>query len=455
MELKKNDIIELEITALSSEGSGIGRYQDSIVIFVPDTAVGDKLKVRILKVKKTHAFGKIEEIIEESPQRTEPQCSVSRLCGGCVFSHITYEAELEAKHQRVMDALTRIGDIHTNLKPIVGSESSCRYRNKAQIPVGLNRDGEVVMGFFSRHSHRIVDCCDCALQPEIFLSVSATLRKFIEDNNIPVYNEDTHTGIIRHLYMRFGEACDELMVCVVVNADTLPFEELLVSNLLREVPQIKSVIINSNKEKTNVVLGNKFRTIYGDSYITDELCSLKFRLSPQSFYQVNRKQAQVLYSIARDYAQVTNEDILVDLYCGTGTIGLSMASSVKTLIGVEIVPKAIENAKMNAKLNDIHNARFICGDASAAAKKLKEEGIQPDVVIIDPPRKGCDSALLDTIAQMNPRRVVYVSCDPATLARDLKIFSQLGFETQEITPVDMFPRTAHVECVAKLSRTAQ
>lgn len=452
MILKKNDIIQLDITAMSSEGSGIGRTQDGMAVFVPASAVGDKLLVRILKVKKTMAFGKVEEILEASPCRITPECSVSRQCGGCVFSHITYEAELVSKQKRVADAISRIGGITTSIEPIVGADSPCHYRNKAQIPVGLSKDGSISMGFFSRHSHHIVDSTDCLIQPKLFLTVSELFRDFISEWNIPVYNEETHSGLIRHLYLRYGEATSKLMVCIVVNGEGFAAEEELVNVITSRIPQVKSIIVNSNTEKTNVILGSKFRTIYGEDHITDILCGLEFVISPQSFYQVNRTQAQKLYSLAKEYAQLRETDTLVDLYCGTGTIGLSMAKDCREVIGVEIVSKAIDNAKFNAKLNNIHNARFICGDASDAAKDLRQEGIVPDVVIIDPPRKGCDASLISTISDMSPRRVVYVSCDPATLARDLKIFDEMGYTTERVTPVDMFPRTAHVESVALLNR---
>ena len=450
MELKKNDIINLEITAFSSEGSGIGRTEDGLAVFVPMSAIGDKQKVKILKVKKTHAFGKIEELVIPSKDRIDSLCEVSRLCGGCVYNHISYRAELDAKYKRVADAISRIGGIEAKINPIVGSPSESRYRNKAQIPVGLSQDGKAVMGFYSRHSHRIIDSMDCALQPEVFLKVAALVRSFVDKNHISVYNEESHRGLLRHLYIRYGEATEELMVCLVINGKKLPFEDELVKLLVAEVPDIKSIIINCNTEKTNVILGKNFRTIYGNDYIEDVLCGLKFRISPQSFYQVNRTQAERLYGIAGEYAQLKSTDILIDLYCGTGTIGLSLANRCKELVGVEIVPEAIVNAKENAERNGIGNARFICGDAAKAAEDLKREGITPDVVIIDPPRKGCDSALIHTINEMNPKRVVYVSCDPATLSRDLKIFDELGYKTLEVTPVDMFPRTAHVESVAKL-----
>ncbi|MBE6734846.1 MAG: 23S rRNA (uracil(1939)-C(5))-methyltransferase RlmD [Ruminococcaceae bacterium] len=450
MELRKNDIINLNITAMSSEGVGIGRTEDGLAVFVPMTAVGDELSVRILKVKKTLAYGKVEEVITPSSHRITSQCSVSRLCGGCVYNHISYDAELDYKEKRVADAISRIGGIDTKINPIVGAEKPCRYRNKAQIPVGINADGKVTMGFFSRHSHRIVDSMDCLLQPELFLTASKIFRDFLEEKNVSVYNEESHTGLVRHLYLRYGEATDELMICIVINGDKLPFENELADRFTKEIPSVKTIIVNSNKEKTNVITGKKFRTIYGDGFITDELCSLKFLISPQSFYQVNRTQAQRLYGIAQDYACLEGDETLIDLYCGTGTIGLSMARNCKELVGVEIVSKAIEDAKINAKNNGITNARFICGDAKDAAAQLENEGVKPDVVILDPPRKGCDSELIGTVISMRPKRIVYVSCDPATLARDLKLFSELGYKTLEVTPVDMFPHTAHVESVAKL-----
>lgn len=452
MELKKNDIIELNITAMSSEGSGIGRTEEGLAVFVPMSAVGDCLKVRILKVKKTHAFGKIEEIITPSIDRTEPECPVFRLCGGCVYSHITYEAEAQIKEKRVADAISRIGGIETKINPIVSADAPCRYRNKAQIPVGLSAEGKVSMGFFSRHSHRIVDSMDCALQPELFLTASKILRDFIEEKNISVYNEETHTGLVRHLYLRYGEVSGELMICIVINGKSIPFEEELVSRFVSELHQVNTIILNSNTEKTNVIVGKNFRTLFGEGYIKDTLCGLEFKLSPQSFYQVNHNQAEKLYSLAREYANLKDTDTLIDLYCGTGTIGLTMAKDCKCLIGVEVVPEAIEDAKKNAKNNGVENARFICGDAAKAAEQLKSEGINPDVVILDPPRKGCDSALIHTINEMNPERIVYVSCDPATLARDLKIFDELGYKTLEVTPVDMFPRTSHVESVALIQQ---
>lgn len=452
MNLKKNDIIKLNINSISSEGSGVAKTEEGITVFVPNSAVGDELNVRIVKVQKTYAFGRVEEILTPSSDRINPTCSVGEKCGGCVYCHISYDAELRAKEQRVKDAIERIAKLPVPVNSIISTGQVSRYRNKAMIPVGLNKEGKIIMGFYSNHSHRIIECDDCSLQPRCFLKASTILKAFLQSHNVTIYNESTGKGLFRHLYMRIAEKTDELMITLVINGNELPFAEVLVDTFKAELPNLKSVVLNVNREDTNVVLGKKSKTLYGDGFITDILCSLKFKISPQSFYQVNRNGAELLYSKAQEYADLKGDEVLLDLYCGTGTIGLSMAHRAKSLIGVEIVPKAIEDAKENARLNGIENARFICGDAAKAAETLKEEGLTPDVIIIDPPRKGCDKSLIKTISDMNPKRVVYVSCDSATMARDLAAFAELGFMAQEATPVDMFPRTAHVECVTWLKR---
>jgi len=454
MNLKKNDILKLNVHSLSSEGSGVARTDEGITVFIPDSAIGDELMVRIVKVQKTYAFGKVEEILTPSPDRITPTCSVGTKCGGCVYCHISYEAELRAKEQRVKDAIERIAKLCVPVNSIISTGEVSRYRNKAMIPVGVSKEVDIAMGFYSKHSHRIVESGDCTLQPQCFLKASEILRAFLKSHNISVYNETTRKGLFRHLYLRIAEKTNELMVTLVINGSDLPYSDVLVDALRAELPNLKSVVLNTNREDTNVVLGKISRTLYGEGFITDELCNLKFKISPQSFYQVNRKGAELLYSKAAEYANLTGNEILLDLYCGTGTIGLSMAHKAKRLIGVEIVPKAIDDAKENAKANGIDNARFICGDAAKAADALKAEGLTPDVIIIDPPRKGCDKSLIKTISDFNPGRVVYVSCDPATLARDLAVFAELGFNAQEVTPVDMFPRTSHVESVVLLTSTA-
>ncbi len=453
--MKKNDIIRLEIIDMTSEGNGVARAQDGTVVFVPDTAVGDVLDVRILKVKKNLSYGKVEKIIEQSPDRITPDCKVSYKCGGCVYRHINYEAELRVKHKKVFDAVTRIGKVDGDkVKDIVGAYDTevDRYRNKAQIPVGLSKSGEVQLGFYCRHSHNIASCDDCLLSPEIFTQISETFKEFITKYKYLIYNEEKHSGKIRHLYLRIAEKTGEVMVCVVVNGTNFPHQEELFDSIIEKFPQVKSIVINVNKAKTNVILGFENIVVYGKESITDELCGLEFELSPLAFYQVNRTQAQRLYEKAKEYADLSGDEILMDLYCGTGTIGLSMANQCKQLIGVEIIDKAIENANKNAENNEVSNARFICADAEKAAIQLKQEGITPDVIIVDPPRKGLTDKLIETIALMNPKRVVYVSCDPATLGRDLKLFEELQYSVKEITPFDLFPRTAHVESVCSLSR---
>ena len=449
--MKKNDIVKLKITSATAEGSGVGKTEDNIVVFVPMTAIGDEIEARILKVKKTYAFGKIEKIITPSSARISPDCPNFSKCGGCVWRHISYDEELKIKSQKVRDAVERIGGISTEFRPIIGSERVNRYRNKAQLPIGRDREGGAVLGFYAFHSHRIIDCDDCALQPEIFKTVMDVTRDFIERTNTDIYDESTGKGRLRHLYIRLGEVTNELMVCYVVNGNGLKQEDMLVKMLRESLPNLKTVVFNSNREKTNVILGNKNRVAYGKGYITDVLCRLKFKISPFSFWQVNRAQAEKLYSKAKEYAKLSGDEVLLDLYCGTGTIGLTMAQDCKQLVGVEIVEDAVNDAKANAEANEINNARFICADAPTAAEQLRKEGTAPDVVILDPPRKGCGEELVKTIRKMNPKRVVYVSCDPATLARDLKYFSENGYITHEVTPCDMFPRTAHCETVVLLT----
>ncbi len=445
--VNKNDEFKLNITGYTSEGGGVGKF-DGQAIFVENTAVGDEILCHIIKAKKTYAIGKAMKIIKPSKSRIEPECTSFKSCGGCSFGHIKYEEELEYKAQKVEDAFKRIGGLSPEFKPIISSPETARYRNKAQYPV-RRENGILNIGFYAKKSHRVIDGGDCLLQPEDFTSIIEIFRKWINNNNITVYNEEIGIGLIRHIYLRKAFATDEIMVCVVINGVALPNSEEL-TEMLKAVDGFKTLVVNINREKTNVVLGDTCTAIYGDGYITDILCGVKIKLSPLSFYQVNRNGAELLYKKAAEYVEPTPDRTILDLYCGTGTIGLSMAGSVKELVGVEIIPEAIEDAKLNAKLNCIENARFICGDASVAAEKLKEEGIKPDTVILDPPRKGCAEELLKTVAEINPQKIVYVSCDPATLARDCSRLLTLGYEVKEVTPVDMFPRTHHVESVALL-----
>lgn len=445
MALKKNDLIELNIENCGLDGSGVGHYE-GMAVFVQGTAKGEKIIAHIIKVKKTYAIGIIEKIIEPSPDRIEPLCPVYKKCGGCSFGHLTYEAEYRAKENHVKECFHRIGGIEPQFEPIMYAEQTCNYRNKAQFPVSENK-GEIAMGFYSARSHRVVHCPSCMLQPKEFENILSAIESYIKAENVSIYNEETHKGLLRHIYLRKGTKSGEIMVCPVINGKALPNEDALIQALVNADSAIKSIMINTNTEKTNVVLGKTCRTIYGKDYITDTLCGLNFRVSPLSFYQVNRDQAERLYNKAAEYAGLTGNETVIDLYCGTGTIGLTMANKAKNITGVEIVPQAIEDAKINAKENEIKNSRFICGDASDAAELLAKEGIRPDVVILDPPRKGCAKDLLETVAGMSPDRIVYVSCDPATLARDCAIMKDLGYKTEKVTPVDLFPRTGHVETV--------
>ena len=449
--LIKNDEIRLKIDALTNLGSGIGRYKE-MAVFVDGTAVGDEIIAHIIKVKKNYAVGKVAKIIKASKDRIACDCGVSSQCGGCAFRHISYEAELREKKQAVSDVMMRIGGVDFEAKEILHIEKPERYRNKAQIPVALDKDRNITAGFYSKRSHRVVASEDCLLQMTEFKNIVATVKRYIAENPVTIYDETTNKGLVRHIYLRRGRVTGEIMVCLVINGDSIPKKDRLVEALINCDENISSVVLNINKKDTNVVLGDKCITLWGKDYIEDELCSLRFRISPLSFYQVNPEGTEILYGKAREYADLKDNETLLDLYCGAGTIGLTMAKKAKQIIGVEVIPEAIENAKENAQINGITNARFICDDASGAAKTLYDEGIRPNVIVLDPPRKGCSADVLKTVADMNPDRVVYVSCDSATLARDCKIFAELGYAVREYTAVDMFPRTTHCECVAYLTK---
>ncbi len=449
--LKKNDKIAINIDSCTSLGSGVGKYE-GMAVFANNTAPGDHALLHIIKVKPNYAIGKVEKIIHPSKMRINPECPVFSKCGGCAFAHLKYEDELKIKYQQVKDNLLRIAGVDADPMPIIPSVSEKRYRNKAQYPVQVDDKALSLIGFFAPHSHRVIDCDDCLLQPEEFKKITDVFRNWIRIFKISAYNESSKKGLLRHIYIRKAVGTYEIMVCVVINGNDIPFKDELIFELKEAVPQIKSIIINKNKKDTNVVLGDECVTVFGEAFITDELCGLKFDISPMSFYQVNHDTAEILYKKAKEYADLKGNETVLDLYCGTGTIGLTMANDAKEIIGVEIIPQAVENAIKNAEKNNIKNARFICGDASKAADVLKSEGIQPDVAIVDPPRKGCSKDLLETLSKMSPQKIVYVSCDSATLARDIKILSELGYKFIEATPVDMFPRAPHCETVALLSR---
>ena len=455
--LSKNQIIELTITGITAEGNGVGRAEDGMAVFVPMTAVGDIIAAKIVKVLKNYAFGIIEEIKVPSLDRVEADCPVFKKCGGCTFRHISYEAELKIKSGFVEDNFRRIGGFtDISFEPIKGCDETDHYRNKAQYPVGMN-DSEAVCGFFSKRSHRIVPFTECRLQPVIFSEITDFVMDFIRSRNIPPYNEETGKGLIRHIYLRKGYHTNEIMLCLVASSKKcVQYMEELCKNteLLKRFPDIKSVVVNINGEKTNVILGNRNITVSGTDNITDTMCGNKISLSPLSFYQVNTAQAEILYKIAADFADFKGDEEILDLYCGAGTIGLSMHDKVKCLTGVEVISQAVENAKINAKANNIENADFICGDAGMIAETLAKEGRRPDVIIVDPPRKGCDNACLEAIRVMAPEKLIMISCNPSTAARDCKILcTEMGmYEIKKVQGVDLFPRTGHVETVCLLSR---
>jgi len=445
MSLVKNQDIQLNIEGYTAEGNGVGHY-DGQAVFVSGAAKGDIIIAHIIKAKKTYAIGIIKQILKKSDDRIDVDCTHFRSCGGCVFRHISYEAEKQLKRQKVVDAFQRLAHMDVPVRDIVTCETQ-RYRNKAQYPVGMEK--VVVAGFYAQKSHRIINSSDCVLQPKEFAIIVDIVKDWMREFGITAYDSVNNTGLVRHIYIRKAFETGQIMVCLVINGDELPKAQELVDDLLR-IDGLKSVVINTNKEKTNVILGRDWKTLWGSDYIEDILCGVKIRLSPLSFYQVNHDCAELLYEKASEYVGATGNETVLDLYCGAGTIGLSMAKKVKKIIGIEIIPEAIEDAKMNAKNNNIENCEFYCGDAKDAVKILKEQGIEPDAVILDPPRKGCDREVLKYVAEMKPKKIVYVSCDVSTQARDCSILKELGYETKEVTPVDMFPRTAHTESVALL-----
>lgn len=446
--MKKNDIIELQITDVTNEGNGVGRH-DAMAVFVPFTAPGDIIDCRIAKMQSSYAFGIIEGIKSASPQRVENDCAAFPMCGGCSLRHMSYESECAVKQKWVADNMRRIGKTGAEILPIIPSPSSVRYRNKAIYPISI-KDGRPVAGFYGKRSHRVIPHEDCLLQPELFSSILSAVLSFIERNNISVYDEESHKGLVRSLFLRIGEETGEVMLCLVINGSVMPKSADFTDEMIKLFPQIKTVLLNENTRITNVVLGYKNRILFGGGTISDKLCGLNYTLSPQSFYQVNHSATELLYGEVGKLCDLKGDETVIDLYCGVGTIGLSLSAMAKRVIGVEIVPEAVKNARDNASANGITNAEFIEGDAAVAAKMLAEQDIKPDVVIVDPPRKGLEPELIDTIVKMGARRVVMVSCNSATAARDIQLFEKLGYEAVSVRPVDMFPRSAHVESVILL-----
>ncbi len=447
---EKNQVCTAEITALTSEGNGVCRV-DGMAVFVPETAVGDVCEVKIVKVLKSYAYGIVEKIVSPSADRIENICPVYKKCGGCLMRHISYDAECRTKNDIVRDAFQRIGGLSPIFDSFICAEDTEHYRNKAQYPVA-EIDGKAVCGFFAPRSHRIVPVDDCALQPNIFSDILGTVMDYINKKKLSAYNEASNTGTIRHIYLRRGAHSGEIMVCIVVRKDMSRQLSALCRILAEKYSDIKSIIMNINSQKTNVILGDKCVTLWGTDTISDVMCENTVEISPLSFYQVNTVQAERLYAKALEYAAPNRNEVIADLYCGAGTIGLSMAEKAKKIVGVEIIPQAVENAKKNAERNNISNADFYCGDAGKVFGELKKNGCSPDIIVVDPPRKGCSAETIDVIANSAPKKIVMISCNPATAARDAKMLSDNGYSVDKVCGVDLFPRTGHVECVVLMSR---
>lgn len=449
--LEKNQLFTAEIEDISSEGSGVCRI-DGFTVFVPDTAVGDVISLKIVKVLKSYAYGIIDRIITPSADRTENDCPYYKKCGGCIFRHISYDAECRIKDNIVRNAFKRIGGIEPQFEEFLAAENTSGYRNKAQYPVAMN-EGKAVCGFFAPRSHRLVSLTDCALQPTVFKKILETVLDYLNNKNISAYDEQSHTGLVRHIYIRKGAHSGEIMLCIVARKDISRQLSALCRIITEKFPDVKSIVMNINPDKTNVILGKKCVTLYGSDTISDVMCGKTIEISPLSFYQVNTVQAERLYSKALEYASPDKNDIIADLYCGAGTIGLSMAESAGKIIGIEIIPQAVENARKNALINSINNSEFHCGDAGKIFEELRSNGCSPDIIVIDPPRKGCSADTIEAIAKASPKKIVMISCNPATAARDAKMLGELGYTAVKAVGADLFPRTKHVECVVLMLKS--
>ncbi len=451
MPLAKNQMIELSIEGVASDGNALGRH-DGFVVFVPGAAVGDVLRVRVVKPGKSYAYGRIEQIMSPGPGRQTPDCPIAQTCGGCDFRHLTYQAELAAKETFVAAALRRLGGFDTLPLPIVAAPNQDRYRNKVQYPMAQNCNNNLMYGFYAKRSHRVVPCADCRLQPQGMNRLAACIARLLAEQGATAYNETTHMGLVRHITLRQGAATGEVLLCLVLNGNALPNNKLFVSGVLAEHPEVTTVLLNKNRDATNVIHGAQGEVLYGIGYIHENMSGVPLRLNEHTFSQVNSDAAEILFSIIRKFSAPDKAITLLDLYCGTGVIGLSMATACKSVIGVELVPQAVESARQSASEMGLANTRFICADAGEAAQSLAADGTHPTVVVLDPPRKGVSAEALDAVVQMGPSRIVMVSCNPATMARDAAYLATHGYRLDTVQPVDLFPRTRHVECVCLLSK---
>ena len=447
--LEKGKIYEAVISDYTAEGQGVAKVE-GCAVFIPNAIVGERVLVRLEKAQKTWAAGKITEILEKSPHRIQRECPISSSCGGCDFWHMDYAEETRLKAERVRQALNRIGGESLEEMPILSAPSCLGYRNKAQYPVA-SKKGRAYAGFFRAGTHQVVENARCRILPEETDRVKDLVIDYANRYRVAVYDEEAHKGLLRHIYVRRGAVSGEVLVCLVVNGRAIPKPEALVERLMT-LPGFTTLVLSVNTKKGNTILGDEFITLYGPGFIEDTLCGLRFRLSARSFYQVNHHQAQRLYEAAIAQAEITKEDTVLDLYCGVGTITLCMAKAAGKVIGVEVIPQAVADAWDNAKRNGIENAEFFCGDAGQAALELEAKGIRADVVVVDPPRKGLNADAIEALARFSPRRIVYVSCDPATLARDVALLKEKGYQLKNAMAADLFPRCAHVESIVCLCK---
>ncbi|WP_096187053.1 23S rRNA (uracil(1939)-C(5))-methyltransferase RlmD [Evansella halocellulosilytica] len=447
--VEKNQLIEVTFEDLTHDGAGVAKIS-GYPLFVPRALPGETGKIKVVKTKKNFGYGRLLEITEESQDRAEPPCPIFERCGGCQLQHLSYEGQLKQKEKYVREVLARIGGLtQVKVHPTIGMDEPWRYRNKAQVPVGEDR-GKIIAGFYAERSHRIVDMPSCAIQHELNDDVVQVVKKIAKKYGIRGYDDEKHKGTLRHIVSRHGKTTDELMVVLVTKGKELPNKKNIIEDIRNELPNVKSIVQNMNPKRTNVIFGDKTEVLWGTEVIHDYIGNIKFAISARSFYQVNPVQTKVLYEKALEYADLSGSETVIDAYCGIGTISLFLAKQAKKVLGVEIVPEAISDAKKNAKLNGIENVDFAVGEAEKVMPWWYAQGVRPEVVVVDPPRKGCDESLLETMVNMNPERIVYVSCNPSTLARDLKYLQANGYETKEVQPVDMFPQTNHVECVSQI-----